>query len=633
MTIPGVPTVASGRRLLILSILLLAFALRTVGLDFQELRGDEAFGYFFSLPPLNEIVEETLELAEPHPVFSYWVQHGWLGMAGESEFALRFAGVWWSLLAVALALPLAAQLGLSSFAGTIAALLMALSPYLIWHAQDARMYNMSLALTMLSTVAAIAWWQSVGVRKVWLAITYLAVTWLALHTHYFSLYIVVAQNIALGGVAIVERTWRKWLQWLGIGVVLLMMWLPWLIAAWGILTNYRGNGDSPTLFEAFVRAHNAFGVGEAMPIGGQLWWALLVVATMGLGMLNLWQRPQSKGRATLWFLLIYWLLPFAATWLSAQNRPIFNERYLVAMVPPVYLLMSTALEGNSGNKALQWLGRAALGCVIIGMALGTMRQMVEPQFSKTRGWRELAISLETLTASIEAADVRIAQNYPDPTLWYYYKGEVPHLVLPPRPHDPTLAASEVTRMIEDGVGRVVLVEQPSDAWDDATIAQNALAKDFVQVAETEVARWPVSIWTRPTNDFERLQVEYVDGLMLTGAQVTPTVNFPGGVIQLFLRWEGSAPTLSGQASVSVQLLNNKGELVAQQDRPLEMASLITARLESYAILLPSILAGGDYQLVVVVYDPSREGAPRRLTMAGDDSYLLSPVTLLDSPDK
>ena len=65
-------------RTITIAILLLAFTLRCARLDYQELRGDEAFGYFFSLPALNEIVGQTLDLSEPHPVASYWLQHLWL---------------------------------------------------------------------------------------------------------------------------------------------------------------------------------------------------------------------------------------------------------------------------------------------------------------------------------------------------------------------------------------------------------------------------------------------------------------------------------------------------------------------------------------------------------------------------
>ena len=85
-------------------------------------RGDEAFGYFFSLRPPGDIVDATLALQEPHPVGSYLLQHGWLALAGHSEYALRFLSVWWSVLAVALLAGLARALSLAPMSGLLAAL-------------------------------------------------------------------------------------------------------------------------------------------------------------------------------------------------------------------------------------------------------------------------------------------------------------------------------------------------------------------------------------------------------------------------------------------------------------------------------------------------------------------------------
>src|SRR5690606_1228999 len=118
--------------------------------------------------------------------------HLWLDWVGHSEFALRYAGVIWSVLAVAILCRLARRLALPVGMAGVAALLFALSPYAVWHSQDARMYNLSLCLTLASTWLMIEALQR-GRRRVWLA--YLLVTWLALHTHYFALFIVVAQNL------------------------------------------------------------------------------------------------------------------------------------------------------------------------------------------------------------------------------------------------------------------------------------------------------------------------------------------------------------------------------------------------------------------------------------------------------
>jgi hypothetical protein len=38
--------------------------------------------------------------------------------------------------------------------------------------------------------------------------------------------------------------------------------------------------------------------------------------------------------------------------------------------------------------------------------------------------------------------------------------------------------------------------------------------------------------------------------------------------------------------------------------------------------------GAEYQLVVVVYDPSQDGAPRRMTLQGADRHVLGIVKVM-----
>ena len=45
----------------------------------------------------------------------------------------------------------------------------------------------------------------------------------------------------------------------------------------------------------------------------------------------------------------------------------------------------------------------------------------------------------------------MAQNFPDPTLWYYYRGPVEHLVLPPQPNDAASARSAARTLASQGI--------------------------------------------------------------------------------------------------------------------------------------------------------------------------------------
>ena len=176
-------------RLLLIGVLWLAFALRLYRLDFQELRGDESFGYFFSLRTLPDIVRSTFDLLEPHPVASYFLQHFWFMLSGTSEFAMRFSGVCWSTLTVALLYRLARRLDFSQTSAALTAFLLAISPYAIWHSQDARMYNMSMALSLATLWLGLEWLKEQRLR---VGLGFVLAALLALHTHYYTIYILLA---------------------------------------------------------------------------------------------------------------------------------------------------------------------------------------------------------------------------------------------------------------------------------------------------------------------------------------------------------------------------------------------------------------------------------------------------------
>jgi hypothetical protein len=618
-------------RVALLLLLLLAFTLRVYRLDYQELRGDEVFGYFFSLRPLADLTPATLALKEPHPIASYVVAHGWLALAGHSEWALRFLSLWWGVLAVALLYRLARRLDLPAAVGLLAALLLVVSPYALWHSQDARMYSMSLALTIASTWCALEWLQ----RQRWpQAIAYVALSWLALHTHYFSLFVLLAQNaFVLSRALFLPRlrvTLSGWLSWQGL---LALLYLPWLTQVSAILGGYSGNGDSPNLLAGLSRALSVFAVGESTPSSQRSGWALLALALLILGALACW-RQGANGRRALWLLLLYLSLPLAATWYSAQQRPIFNERYLVAALPPFCLLIAAnlfwifdcrfSIRPHAPTLLVSLSPCFLVLLLLVGTLLSLQRHYSDPAYSKTRGWRELAATLTRFTAELPLAQVRLAQNFPDPTLWYYYSGPVPHLVLPPAAHDGPGSAQVVAQLQTSGVERVILPVQPAPNWDDQQLAARALGQTYALVAETQVGVWPVQVYAHSPAQLERLAVRFDNGLNLTGVGIRPQQLVAGGVLVVTLGWRGDRQMLHGTEKVFVQLLNDAGQLVAQQDRPLagDILQPMQDTNAIYGILLPTELPADAYRLIAGIYDPGQAGAPRIHTATGADFALL-----------
>lgn len=622
-------------RLSLLALLLIAFALRLYRLDYQELRGDEAFGYFFSLRPLPDIVQATLDLQEPHPVASYDLQHFWLGWGGHSEFSLRFPAAWFGLLAVALLYALGQQL-LKPTAALCATLLLALSPYAIWHSQDARMYSMSLALTTASTWLMVLWLQR---QRRWLAVGYLLSSLLALHTHYFAVFVLLAQNLfVLLRTARYPRLRVTFVNWAVLQITVAFFYGPWLLRVLPILGSYGGNGDSPTFLAMLRRAFSVFVVGENIPAAQSIWWAWLAVILVIAGSAMLWQQGE-RGRRTLTLLGLYLCIPLLATWWGARTRPIFNERYLVATLPGFYLLVGATVEGwrgqlrsGDGSNHVVYTRLFAsrprnavitllLLSYLIGTLLSLQRYYIDPAYSKSRGWRALAMTLTAWSAGLPPDQVRIAQNFPDPTLWYYYQGPVDHLVLPPQPLDLQGAQQVVRELSAAGVRRVLLPRQPAANWDDSSLAVDALSRPYLFVVERQVGVWPLQLYSLPSVQWHSLETPestFQNGLYLRGFALSPTQLTADGLLVVNLAWHGENVPFTGSEKVFVQLLNSAGELVAQDDRAFSYPVSTIEHQSVYGILLPTTLSPGAYHLIAGLYDPAIAGSPRLLTTAGSD---------------
>ena len=385
----------------LLAIILLGFLLRLFRLGFRELRGDESFGFFFSLSSPAQIVARTLEMREPHPVGSYFLQHAWLQVAGTHEFALRFIPVLAGTLAIPLLFHLAKQLRLGVPTALTASLLLAANTYAIWHSQDARMYSLSLALTAATTLLAL---RVIRQPKLWPApAAYALCAAVALQVHYYAAFVILAHNLFLLFL-LLRNLWMRRAQrpagrfletWRSGDGALLMRWslaqlltaalfAPWLVSAWHTLVRYGGNGDSPAFGAMLWRSLGVFALSESVPhpiwrFAGGLLAGAIIVAGLAFGLRNRDSAANSSGNvagqdpvsqtdeshpngaedqqqtlpgqsgATV-FLLFYLFIPLLATWIGARQRPIFDERYLVAALPPFLLLIAV-----SATRMSRWV--------------------------------------------------------------------------------------------------------------------------------------------------------------------------------------------------------------------------------------------------------------------------------------
>jgi hypothetical protein len=402
--------------------------------------------------------------------------------------------------------------------------------------------------------------------------------------------------------------------------------LPWLIAAAHTLTGYGGNGDSPSFVALWLRSLSVFTVGETVPAG--LWTvaAVMAAALAVAGAVRL-VLSGSRGRRAALLAGLTLLVPLLITWVGALQRPIFNERYIIAALPGLLLFFAASfgpldpapqLRANR-DAFSRWLSRAAALLASLLVALTAYSLFLfydDPAYGKSIGWRQLAAVMERHTGAWPVGAVVAAQSFPDPTLWYYYDDEMETTVVPPAARDQAAADELVRQLAGRGVERIVIAVQ-SSGWDDNEIAPRALQSEYRLLLEVPVANWRVQVYGRAPAALGPIDVAFANGLHLDAAGVTPDRLTPGDVVPVHLRWQGDPAALTGGEKLTLQLLDAQGRLAAQLDQPFGPTDLAAGGVQ-YGLLLPRTLMPGAYRLIAALYDPSLEGAPRVLTRSGAD---------------
>jgi mannosyltransferase len=184
---------------------------------------DEALSVNIARLPLGDLFEALRH--DGHPPFYYVLLHGWMDVFGESDFAVRALS---GIFAVA-TLPLAWIAGrrLAGQAGARWALVVvALSPYAIRYATEARMYSLVMLLVLAGYLVLS---DALVDPRPWRLAALALISGLLLLSHYWSFYLLAATGLVLAA-----RWWWRPQQRGRTGRVILaiaaggLLFLPWL---------------------------------------------------------------------------------------------------------------------------------------------------------------------------------------------------------------------------------------------------------------------------------------------------------------------------------------------------------------------------------------------------------------------
>jgi mannosyltransferase len=642
---------------LVLVLMLLAFALRVYQLDHQDLRGDEAATWVYSIRSFAELLD--IWKVDPQPPLYYSLMHEWFPLAGTTEFAIRYVSVMGGLLLVASLITLGRKL-VDARTGILVGFLVAVNPYDIYYAQDARPYPLATWLGVLSTLIL---WQALRHRRWRDWIAYGVLIAVLAYTHYYFFIIVAFQTLF-----VVWDAWQRrcipW-QYGVVGAMAGMLYLPWLVYNWDLVRNYRGYVESASLIASLGRPLLAFAGGQLLSppinwINGAILWPLA-----GLGVVGLWHvSPLARAAASpaptaartgdyrhkaLQLVMLYLIVPLLVVFFVSRFRPIFNERYLALASPAFFLLIGAGLTWSL-RRPRTWLSVGSAVAAIVFLVTGGIalaNYYTDPSFAKSPPWRDV---LDHIRRKAHPGDV-LVYTAPMPEILYYNEraGRLPTALIPYEQHDPL---PRVVKALEDTLAahpRVWLIQFPASSRQVASNVEPWLDRHSVRLDQTFFRILHVGLYQSPTEFMKTMipqRASFTDGsnqqagiMQLEGFQLgkgasPPFVIEPGEKVPLTLMWRALSRPATAY-TVFTHVVGPDGRLWGQWDNPPVWGTYPTAEwaageivFDQYLIPLKGDTPPGAYRVLVGLYDLA-SGA--RLSVLDDGGQPIGNSVRLSQP--
>lgn len=380
----------------------------------QSLRLDEAQSFYqasHGIPRMLQLVAEDVHVPLYHTTL-----HFWQIAFGNSVVAARYL----SLLFFASLIPLTYVLARQLFdwkQSLLAAGLVALSPFMNWYGNEARMYTL---LTMLSVINQIffirilqrkpnAWWG------------YAISAIVGAYSHYFFGFVLATQGLYFLAA---RRRFAKgsFIRFAGVAVAVVLALLPWLlyVHSLGSASTTRPHLIKPTsvdLFNTFAQFFFGFQNDKINTLLVSLWPIGVLVGFLAV-------QKQRRFSPEITYLGMAAFVPILGAFLiSALVTPLYISRYLIVALPSLYLLLIWVV--SSLPKKLP--GYAIL-TLIAAMTLTLGHQAASADTPVKEDYHD---ATSYVSANADSRDVVVLSApftiYP---IEYYYQGQAPLETLP-----------------------------------------------------------------------------------------------------------------------------------------------------------------------------------------------------------
>jgi 4-amino-4-deoxy-L-arabinose transferase-like glycosyltransferase len=338
-----------GPTIVLLSIILLGFALRLYRLGNQNIWWDEGHAIWTARQDIRTVTSITAH--DVHPPLYLWMLHAWIKFAGDTEFAIRYLSLIGGMLTVSLTYVVARRL-IGRRAAMLATLLIATARFHIWWSQEARMYIWATFFALLSVYfftrlrqdRGVSWW------------SYIAASAAALYTLYLSVLVLVLENVFVASTVWHKPQRRRFLYRWGLSQCgILLLYGPWLYLALSFSRTDIGQGKFP-LHQVWQLYGTVLVTGVSTNLNRYLALLLAFFGLAGAGIaLFVLDRTQPQRYGMMgWeiglLLALPLLIPPTVVFALSIPRGAFyapkpEARYLLLLAPLFYVLLAGTLAG------------------------------------------------------------------------------------------------------------------------------------------------------------------------------------------------------------------------------------------------------------------------------------------------
>jgi uncharacterized membrane protein len=611
------------------------FALRLYRINVVPLRGDEAFTVLnWMCQPFSQTLA-TIATSDPQPPLAYLTYRVYALLVGSDEYRVRFLPALLNILGIPVLYALGKRFG-GRRLGLLAALLYAVNPNEIWHAQDARNYAIWAALSPTALWLAL---RALGRRRLVDWVLYVGMAVVTLYFYYLELFVVFVLNLY---VFIVHRRDRPLLlQWLGSQTAIAVAIIPWYLQE-RLLTGsgYGGTGSRFDLALWFTELLPTLTFGEVTSqmlghLPALTMWALIgvLVFALALGWWRLWRRQRREAL----LLGLLGTMPLLLLGIVSLKLNVFVPRYVLS-VTPIYMIFLASLLLYLWLCRGKWWFRGTFlvsGVVLLAVVASSLTSYYfVHDYAKSPDWRALASYLHLHTSPDDlvlntSADEAFTLYHDD----YSVNGD--QFRMPASSDQPIdeiqqlLAENQLTRH------SIWIAAQTLSSWSNAGIVEAWLADHMQLVRQTNVnglraeqyMNWEVAPIEQPPLAVFGDIVELADAQVLLPPE-------PTGTLTVWLYWRPltTSPT---PLKVFVHLLGDINPatgtpLWAQDDHFPQDGRINTTNWQIstlyrdvYSLPLNSV-PSGEYSVAAGLYEPETE---IRLPVDQSDNFIIDNIYL------